>query len=165
MMITMIYHDHHDHHPGRSPGQPSSSNWTPSGGWPGHCLGPYKVFHPLSFMVKIIITIMIMIIITIFFLSGGGGYIIQSPTQPVNPIEVFPVASPGTHHHHNHSHRHHLQHQHHNDDHHQHDVISRGPIHVPGLSNPRHDPWSAALLSRPTFHTGICHHLVLGSWF
>lgn len=26
--------------------------------------------------------------------SGGGGYIIQSPTQPVNPIEVFPVASP-----------------------------------------------------------------------
>ena len=97
MMITMIYHDHHDHHPGRSPGQPSSSNWTPSGGWPGHCLGPYKVFHPLSFMVKIIITIMIMIIITIFFLSGGGGYIIQSPTQPVNPIEVFPVASPGRH--------------------------------------------------------------------
>lgn len=27
--------------------------------------------------------------------SGGGGYIIQSPSQPVNPIEVFPVASPG----------------------------------------------------------------------
>ena len=28
--------------------------------------------------------------------SGGGGYILQSPTQPVNPIEVFPVAgSPG----------------------------------------------------------------------
>lgn len=26
--------------------------------------------------------------------SGGGGYIIQSPTQSVNPIEVFPVASP-----------------------------------------------------------------------
>jgi len=27
--------------------------------------------------------------------SGGGGYIIQSPTQTVNPIEVFPIASPG----------------------------------------------------------------------
>lgn len=27
--------------------------------------------------------------------SGGGGYIIQSPTQNVNPIEVFPIASPG----------------------------------------------------------------------
>ena len=30
---------------------------------------------------------------------------------------------------------------------------------MPGLSNPRHDPWSAAILPRPTLHTGIsCHH-------
>ena len=58
---------------------------------------PTRFFTHLSFMVKITKTIMIMIIITIFFLSGGGGYIIQSPTQPVNPIEVFPVASPGRH--------------------------------------------------------------------
>ena len=27
---------------------------------------------------------------------------------------------------------------------------------MPGLSNPRHDPWSAALLPGPTQHTGIC---------
>ena len=26
--------------------------------------------------------------------TGGGGYIIQSPTAP-NPIEVFPLSSPG----------------------------------------------------------------------
>ena len=111
-----------------------------------------------------LMTMEIIFMMSILYNSGGGGYLIQSPTQPVNPIEVFPVASPGTHHHHNHSHRHHLQHQHHNDDHHQHDVISRGPIHVPGLSNPRHDPWSAALLPRATLHTGIClhDHIVLG---
>ena len=35
---------------------------------------------------------------------------------------------------------------------------------MPGLSNPRHDPWSAALLPRATLHTGIClnDHIVLG---
>ena len=36
---------------------------------------------------------------------------------------------------------------------------------MPGLSNPRHDPWSAAILPRPTLHTGISchhHHIVLG---
>ena len=91
----------------------------------------------------------IILMIIILHNSGGGGYIIQSPTQPVNPIEVFPVASPGTYHHHQH---------HHHCNHDQHDGISRGPLHVPGLSNPRHDPWSAALLPRTTLHTGICHH-------
>ena len=27
--------------------------------------------------------------------TSAGGYIIQSPTQTINPIEVFPLSSPG----------------------------------------------------------------------
>ena len=28
--------------------------------------------------------------------TSAGGYIIQSPTAAINPIEVFPLSSPGT---------------------------------------------------------------------
>ena len=33
-------------------------------------------------------------------------------------------------------------------------LISRGPLHVPGLPNPRHDPWPATLLPRAALHAG-----------
>ena len=77
--------------------------------------------------------------------SGGGGFIIQSPTQPVNPIEVFPVASPGTHHL-----QHHLQHHSHCHHHCCHCQISAGDPYTCLVSRIQ----GMTLGQQPSYHGG-----------